>query len=140
MTIRKASIAGFESAARTDTPADITAEFPGTQQSVPKSENLANAHIVVDVTAVSGTAPGVTPKVFYVDPLSGKEIDLISGIAEITAVSTVVLKVGRDIESAAGLAKQDIIPADLKVRMVHTNAVDSLTYSVSVLGEFDCYQ
>lgn len=138
MTTRKQQATLLESADRTATPSDVDITFGGSQVSSPKTENLTNLHITVDVTAVTLT-PSVQPKIFYVDTASGKEIDLITGVAALTSVSTTTYKIGRDIETSSGLAQRDIIPDQVKIRFTHADA-DSITYSVGVMAEFDVYQ
>jgi len=134
MSIRKASGTVLESDARTATPADI----PLNSSALGGSGNaVVNMHIIIDVTAIALT-PIVQPKLFAKDPVSGKEYDLLAGIATITGVGTTVLKLGRDIVAAAGLAAKDFIPEGAVLRFTHTDA-DSITYSVGVNAEFEPY-
>jgi len=137
MTIRKQAFTALVSAARTATPATVSVDFGKGGVSTPQNENMVNMHIIIDVTAIV-TTPSVVPVINAVDPLSGKSYALLTGVA-ITATGTTVLKVGRDIESAANVAAKDILPKDIELVLTHADA-DSITYSVSVLAEFECYQ
>lgn len=135
MSIRKGSGEILPSVARTATVPDIAIDAKSAGVSL---EAITNCHIIIDMTAVTATG-SVTPKLFYEDPVSGKEIDLIDSIAAITAISTVVLKLGKDAVVTAGLAAQDFIPDNMKIRFTHLNAV-AMTYSVGIVAEFDSYK
>ena len=135
MSIRKGSGEILPSVARTATVPDIAIDANTTDISL---EAAINCHIIIDMTAITATG-SVTPKLFYEDPVSGTEIDLIDAIAAITTVSVVVLKLGKDIVAAAGLAAQDFIPDNMKIRFTHLNAV-AMTYSVGIVAEFDSYK
>jgi len=137
MTIRKQALTALVSAARTATPATISVDFGKGGIATPQNTNMVNMHIVIDVTAVTLT-PSVVPVVNAVDPLSGKSYALLTGAA-ITATGTTVLKVGRDIETAANVAAKDILPENIQLVFTHADT-DPITYSIGVLAEFDCHQ
>lgn len=135
MSIRKGSGVVLGSIARTSTPADV---FLGKNTLGNSGDAVVNIHIVIDVTAVNLT-PSIQPAIIATDPASGKEYELLAAIAPITAIGTTVLKLGRNVVDAAGLAAQDFIPENVILRFTHADT-DSITYSVGVNSEFDSYQ
>lgn len=138
MAIRKAVATAFASEARTAAPTDYTLTFGNDGISVPSMDNLANMQVVVDVTAVAGTA-SITPAINGVDPLSGESYSLLSGISAISTVSTAVYRIGRNIDAVAGESARDMIPPNVEISVGHGNT-DSITYSVTVIGEFETVQ
>jgi len=132
MSTKKQSFELLPSAARIASPDDIVISEP----KVTLSEgSLYNIHIIIDVTAVAAT-PSIQPKILATDKASGKTYELLPGIAAITAIGTTVLKVGKDIVAAAGLAAQDLIPENVVLELTHVDA-DSITYSVGMNTELN---
>ncbi|HYD33802.1 MAG TPA: hypothetical protein VEA39_04465 [Methylophilaceae bacterium] len=97
-----------------------------------EGDQFDGIHVIVDVTAVPGTDT-VTPSIQGRDPVSGKYYDLLVGSA-ISAVGTVVLKVGQGIAAAANLAAADIVPSSWRVVLTHS-AGTNFTYSVGLNGK-----
>lgn len=135
MKIRKQSAILLPSAARTATPSpvDVTPERAGYSIKVGDEVNVGqilNLHLIIDVTAINLT-PSVQVAIQALDGASGKYYDLLTGIAAITGVGTTVLRVGRDIISAAGLSAEDFVPGSLRFSFTHADA-DSITYSAGL--------
>ncbi len=132
MSIKKQSKTLLTSAARTASPADVVISKPST---VPSQGELINIHIIIDVTATNLT-PSVQPTLIVTDGASGKTYDLLGSIAAITGVGTTILKVGKDVVAAAGLAAQDFIPENVTLKLTHADT-DSITYSVGINTELE---
>ena len=86
-------------------------------------------HLVIDVTAVSGTAPTLTVTLRGKDPTSGKYYTLLAS-AVINAAGTTVLKVYPGITAAANLAVNDVLPLDWRVEAVIGGTTPSFTFSI----------
>jgi len=132
MSVIKRSLELLPSAARIASPSDIAVQSPIANIS---EGTLKNLHIIIDVTAIAAT-PSVQPTLVATDPVSGKTYDLLASIAAITATGTTVLKLGKDIVAAAGLAAQDFIPENVTLKLTHADA-DSITYSVGMNAELE---
>lgn len=85
------------------------------------------AHIVLDMTAVSGT-PSITFQVEGKDELSGKYYPILVSAA-ITTVSTNVLQVHPAVVETANVSTSSILPKSWRVTVTHSTA-DAVTYSV----------
>lgn len=109
----------YASAARTATPtaADL---YPN---------GARGLHLVIDVSAVPGAAPSVVPTIDFLDTVSGKWCNLLTGVA-ITAVGTTVLKIYPGIAGVANVAASDVVHGHVRVVMTHGNA-NSVTYTVA---------
>lgn len=115
----------FASAARTATidSADFTDEI------------AEGAHIIINVTAVAGTTPTLTPRIQGKDPASGTYYDVLVGTA-INATGMTVLKVGPGLAAVANAAAADFLPDVWRVRCVIGGVSPSFTFSVgAVLAE-----
>lgn len=132
MGIKKGSAVLLASAARTADPdnVEINANTVGISL-----EAISNMDIIVDVTAITAT-PSVTLTIQAQDPASEKFYDLLPSIVAFTATGTTVLRIGRDMVAAAGLAARAIIPEKVRLKFVHADA-DSITYSVGANFELD---
>lgn len=86
--------------------------------------------LVIDVTAISGTTPGVAFVIEGKDPTSGKYYTILSS-AVISAVSTVVLNVFPGLTAVANLKADDIIPTVWRVKAVVTGSGVGLTATVN---------
>jgi hypothetical protein len=93
------------------------------------NEGADFGHIVVDVTAASGTSPVLVVTVQGVDPVSGKTYTLLAS-ANITGVSTTVLKVGPALTAAANAVANDVMPKQWQVSWTITGTTPSFTFSV----------
>lgn len=104
----------------------VTANVDGDDQI-----NLSNeaAYIVIDITAITGTAPTAT---FYVegkDEVSGKYYTILQS-ADLGAVGTTVLKIGRGFAETANLSANAVLPTTWRVRAVLGGATPSVTATV----------
>lgn len=72
-------------------------------------------HIVVDITAVTGTSPTLVVTVEGKDPLSGKYYTLLAS-ASLTATGTTVLKVSPGLTAAANTVANDVLPRIWRVK------------------------
>lgn len=118
--VRKRSNTGFDllaSAARTAT----------IQSGNIDNYNWRGVHVIIDVTAVSGTG-SVTPVIQAIDFTSGKFYDLLVGPA-ITATGLTVIKLYPGIVASANASASDILPRRWRVEVRHADA-SSYTYSV----------
>lgn len=84
--------------------------------------------VVINVSAVPGSAPSVVPTIDGYDIASAAWYNILTGVA-ITATGTTVLKVGSDIGQVANAAASDFLPSQVRVVMTHGNA-NSVTYTV----------
>jgi len=103
-----------------------TADAQSTDQS---NVNQRGAHIIVNVSAIGGAAPSITPKIQGKDPVSGNYYDILVGSA-ISTTGINVIKVYPGIANSPNAAANDILPRTWRVSVVHANA-DSITYSVA---------
>ncbi len=85
------------------------------------------AHIVLDMTAVSGT-PSITFTVEGKDKISGKYYPILTS-ATITTVSTNVIQVYPGIPAVANVTESSILPTNWRITVTHSTA-DAVTYSV----------
>lgn len=88
-------------------------------------------HIIIDVTAVSGS-PSLTFTVQGYDATSGKTYTILASAA-ITSTGTTVLKVYPGLTAAANAAANDVLPDNWRVNVTHGTS-DSVTYSVGFSG------
>lgn len=85
------------------------------------------AHIVLDMTAVSGT-PSITYTVQGKDKVSGKYYNILTSAA-ITTVSTNIIQVYPGIPETANVSESSILPGTWRVIVTHSTA-DAVSYSV----------
>lgn len=133
--LNKQSITVLSSEERTESPApiDLFQDRSGTAFNVGGQEvtgNIVNMHLIIDVTAVSGLAE-IQPSIMALDVESGKYYELLTKIAPINTVETVVLRVGDDMEPQTKLAERDFIPGFVRIGFEHMNN-DPITYSVGL--------
>lgn len=115
----------FPSAARTAT----------TDTADQTDENAEGVHVIIDVTAVTGTTPTLTPRIQGKDPASGGYYDILVGVA-ITATGMTVLKVGPGLAATANAAASDVLPDVWRLRCDIGGTTPSFTFSVgAVLAE-----
>src|SRR5713101_4570017 len=114
-----ASGSAFASAARSASPTSV---LFGTQQ--------AGALVVLlDVTADTG-GNTVTVTISGVDRASNKVWTILASAAKGVGTTT-VLRVSPQITASANLIAQDIIPSEVQISVVHSDA-NPITYSVGV--------
>ena len=102
-----------------------TAAFTSDDFVVPYAKG---AHFVINVSAITDT-PVLTPIIEGKDPISGNYYTILQG-ANITTVSTTVLKVYPGITASANAAVSDILPRTWRVRIT-VGDTDSATYSIA---------
>ena len=80
------------------------------------ADNLSafGGHIVIDVTAITGTTPTLTVSVEGKDPVSGKYYTILTSAA-ISTVSTTVLRIFPSATASANTIANDIIPRTFRV-------------------------
>lgn len=88
-------------------------------------EKYAAAHVVVDITSLSGV--NVVPKIFGYDQVSGKSYLILAG-SVLTSTGTTVLKVGPEFTAGANIAK-DYMPANWYVDVTVSGGTGA-TFSV----------
>ena len=133
MSIEKGHAILLASAARTAT--SDTIEINGANFEGMSLGSMTNIDIIIDVTAITAT-PSVAVTLQGKDPASGKLYDLLASIVALTAVGTTVLRIGKDVVAAAGVAANTFIPDEVILKFTHADA-DSITYSVGMNCEFD---
>ncbi len=89
------------------------------------------AHVIIDVTAITGTVPMLTVTVEGKDPLSGKYYPILVSAA-ITAVSTTVLRIYPDATAAANVAANDFIPRNFRVSMAIAGTTPAVTARIAM--------
>jgi hypothetical protein len=101
----------------------------GADQSHPSGRGL---HLVVDVTAITGTGPSITVVIEAKDPASGKYYTILSSTA-LNAVATTVLKVYPGLVVAANTSANDVLPATWRVRYVIAGTSPVVTGTIGAL-------
>lgn len=99
----------------------------------PDVDNLSGraAHITIDITAITGTAPTATFTVQGKDALSGKYYTILASAA-LNAVATTVLRVGPGLTAAANLVASDVMPRCFRVICTTGGTVTDLDATVGV--------
>lgn len=87
--------------------------------------------VVIDTTVVPGSAVSNVVTIQGMDPLSGKYYTILASAA-ITAVGTVVLRVGRGLTASANLVASDVLPKHWRVIVTAGNG-NSATYSIGAM-------
>lgn len=104
-----------------------------TSSASPDLENLSGtaAHVVIDITAITGTTPSMTVTVEGKDPISGKYYPILVSAA-LAAVATTVLRIFPAATAAANLAVNDFIPAMFRVSVAIAGVTPAVTAKISV--------
>lgn len=92
----------------------------------------SGAHVVIDITAITGTTPTATFTVQGKDPVSGKYYTILASAA-LNATGTTVLRVGPGLTAAANLVANDILPPVIRVIVAIGGTTPSVTATVSLL-------
>lgn len=111
---------------------NVTASVNG--QDIVNDEGRA-AHVVIDITSITGTAPTATFTVQGKDPISGQYYTILASAA-LAAAGTTVLKIGPSLTAAANLVANDIVPRTFRVICTVGGTVTDLdaTVAVSLIG------
>jgi hypothetical protein len=89
-------------------------------------------HVVVDITAGTGTTPTLTVTVEGKDPASGKYYTLLASSAIAAGTpGTTVLKVYPGLTAAANAAANDILPRNWRVKTAIAGTTPAVTATVS---------
>lgn len=96
------------------------------------NNNGRGCHLIVDVTAASGTSPTLTVSIEGKDPASGKYYTILSSAA-IAAIGTYVLRVYPGETVAANAAASDVLPRTWRVNAVIGGTTPSFTFSVGAV-------
>lgn len=116
--------------ANTDITVLSSAARTATGQSADQTNhNARGLHLVIDVTAVSGTSPTLVVTIQGKDALSGKYYTVLAS-ASITAVGTTVLRVGPGLTAAANTVANDIMPRTWRIDYTIGGTTPSFTFSV----------
>jgi hypothetical protein len=107
---------------------NATRTTPGSSQ-VFTNEVAEAAVLTIDVSALSGTSPSLVVTLLGIDPVSGKAYPILE-TAAITAVGTVVLRIGRGLAASAGLVANDILPHQFRVGYTIAGTTPSISFSL----------
>lgn len=91
----------------------------------------SGAHIVIDITAITGTTPTATFTVEGYDPVSGKYYTLLASAA-LNATGTTVLRIFPGATVAANLAANDVMPRTFRIRSTIAGTTPTVTATVAV--------
>jgi hypothetical protein len=96
-------------------------------------ENVSGraAHVVIDITSITGTAPTATFTVQGKDPKSGKYYTILASAA-LNAAATTVLRIGPALTAAANLVANDVMPRAFRVICTTGGTVTDLDATVGV--------
>lgn len=89
------------------------------------------AHVVIDITSITGTTPTATFTVQGKDPVSGKYYTILTSTA-LNGTGTTVLRIGPSLTAAANLVANDIMPRKFRVICTTGGTVTDLDATVGV--------
>lgn len=97
-------------------------------------DNIAGsaAVVVVDITAITGTAPTATFTVQGKDPISGQYYTILA-TAALVAAGTTVLRIFPGATATANAATNDVLPKTYRVIVAITGTTPAVTATVGVL-------
>lgn len=87
-------------------------------------------HLVIDITAITGTTPTYTVTIEGKDPTSGKYYPILASAA-LTAVGTTVLRVYPGFTAAANLTANDALPLTWRVKDAIGGTTPAVTATVA---------
>lgn len=90
-----------------------------------------SAHVVIDITSITGTAPTATFTVQGKCLVSNKYYTILASTA-LNATGTTVLKIGPGLTAAANLVANDVMPNAFRVICTTGGTVTDLDATVSV--------
>jgi hypothetical protein len=109
----------------------LTAQGAGTVTGADLLNTTARGiHLVIDITALTGTGPTCTVTVYGFDPVSGKEYVILASTA-LAAVATTVLKIYPGLTAAANLTANDVLPMHWRVKAVVAGTSPAVTAKIS---------
>jgi hypothetical protein len=86
--------------------------------------------LVIDITALTGTAPTLTVTIQGKDPVSGKYYTILASAA-LAAVATTVLTVYPGLVAAANLTVNDVLPRDWRVITAIAGTAPTVTATIA---------
>lgn len=92
--------------------------------------NNVGIHLVIDITAISGTTPTLTVTIQAKDPNSGKYYTILASAA-LNTTGTTVLRVYPGLAASANAAANDVIPAVFRVISAIGGTTPSVTAKIS---------
>lgn len=107
-----------------------SAASAGVNGSDMKNAYARGVHVVVDVTAITGTSPTLTVTIQGKDPNSGKYYNLLVSNA-LTAVGTTVLRVYPGLVVTAGTHQNDVLPLHWRVITAIGGTTPAVTARIS---------
>lgn len=112
--------------------ATLTAQGGGTVTSSDQANNYYRcAHVIVDITVITGTSPTLTVTIQGKDAVSGKYYTILASAA-LSTVSTTILKVCPGITAAANVAVSDLLPRDWRVSYTVAGTTPAVTATTAV--------
>lgn len=115
-----------------DTPALIThsAAAAGVNGADQTNMTQRGLKLVVDITAITGTAPTLTVTIQGKDSVSGKYYTLLASAA-LTAVGTTVLTVYPGISATANIRADDVLPRSWRVITAIAGTTPAVTATIA---------
>lgn len=95
-----------------------------------RNNTARGLHLVVDVTAVSGTTPTLVVTIEGFDTISGKAYTLLAS-ATINSTGTTVLKVYPGLTASANVVANDILPEFFRISWTVGGTTPSFTASIA---------
>lgn len=100
------------------------------------SADIANqfgmfAHVIIDITALSGTAPTLTVTVEGRDATSGKYYPILVSAA-LAAVATTVLRIFPGAAATANLSANDFMPTLFRVSVAIAGTTPAVTARIAI--------
>jgi hypothetical protein len=89
------------------------------------------AHVVINITSITGTAPTATFTVQGKDAISGSYYTILASTA-LNAAATTVLRIGPGLTAAANLVANDVMPPTFRVIMTAGGTITDLDATVGV--------
>jgi hypothetical protein len=87
------------------------------------------AHIVINITALAGTAPTLTVTISGIDPVSGASYPIIASTA-LAATGTTVLRIFAGATPAANLTVSDILPPQIQITATIGGTTPAVTATI----------
>ena len=109
-------------------PVSFTAAT-GTLTSSDLPNECAGLHLVVDITAISGTSPTLTVTIEGKDMTSGKYYTILASAA-LNATGTTVLRVYPGLAASANVTANDALPACWRVKAVAGGTTPTITATI----------
>lgn len=109
----------------------LTAAAAGSSSADMENQFGSAAHVVIDITAISGVGASLTVTVEGKDPTSGKYYTIIASAA-LMAVATTVLRIFPAVVVAAGVSANDFLPRTFRVSAAVAGTTPAVTAKIGV--------